>query len=328
MHMHMHMYDEFSTLRYENPVLRTHLSTNGVEHELRRLLSNLSQSVKYLREEVSRHDRGNIGCSNIYGEEQSSLDVFSDSVILSRLRLETSFGVCQFASEEQDNLVSVKPNKGVYSVTVDPLDGSSVADVNLSVGSIFGVHKGRLLGLGSGRNSLVAAMYVIYGPRATLVYTVGNGVHEFVLDSAGNWVLSRSDIKIGDKGTIYSMGGLRREWTDEHLDFVEYLEKQGYKQRYSGCFVADVNQIILKGGGIFSYPSLKSKKKGKLRLLMELQPLAFMTEVAGGKATDGSVPILDKIPKRLDERSPVYIGSKEEVDLFGFRSDKEEDRST
>lgn len=296
-------------------VLRTHLSTNGIEHELRRLLSNLSESAKYIKVEIAKSNRKQAGSINQFGEEQKALDVIADDIILNRLSYETTFGVRELASEEQDKIIRVHQKDGCrYSVTVDPLDGSSLLGVNLSVGSIFGIHNSPLLSGCNGRQSLVAAMYILYGPETTLVYSAGKGVHEFFLDQAGNWVLSRENMVLNESGQIYATGGNRKDWTDQHEAFIMSLEQKGYKLRYSGALVADFNQILLKGGGIFSYPGLNGKKEGKLRLLMELQPLAKIVEEAGGMASDGKDSILDKIPTKLDERSPIYLGSKCEVE--------------
>ncbi len=158
-------------------------------------------------------------------------------------------------------------------------------------------------------------MYVLYGPLTTLVYTAGKGTHEFIHDPAGNFVLSTESIRMNEKGSIYSPGGMRSEWTPEHERYIHALEQNDYKLRYSGGFVPDINQILLKRGGIFSYPALKDAPKGKLRLLFELQPMAFIIEQSGGAAIDGTTPILDLVPESLDQRSPVYIGSKHEVEL-------------
>ncbi len=302
-------------MNYIKRVLRTHLSNNNVEQELRRVLDNLAGSAKYIGETIRNSVRGLTGTKNIYGEEQATLDVLADTIIRERLQFETSFHVQAIASEEQGQIVQLKGDTGRYSVTVDPLDGSSLLDANLSVGSIFGIHEGHLLDQRTGRESLVAAMYVLYGPETTLVYTAGQGVHEFTLDSVGNWVLAQENIQMQGRGKIYSPGGKRSEWTVNHSTFINDIEKQGHTLRYSGALVADVNHILKKGGGIFSYPALKEKPEGKLRLLFELQPLAMIVEQAGGTATDGKEHILNLVPEQLDQRSPIYLGSNFEVDL-------------
>ncbi|MBA4397923.1 MAG: fructose-bisphosphatase class I, partial [Syntrophus sp. (in: bacteria)] len=148
----------------------------------------------------------------------------------------------------------------------------------------------------------------------TMVYSAGRGAHEFVLNREGEYVLSQEDIRLRERGDIYSMGGLRKDWMPEHLRFVEFLEEQGYKLRYSGGFVPDINQILIKSGGIFTYPALKKSPAGKLRLLFELLPMAFLIEHAGGIATDGETNILEISVEDIGQRSPIYIGSRFEVE--------------
>jgi fructose-1,6-bisphosphatase I len=202
--------------------------------------------------------------------------------------------------------------KEKYFVTADPLDGSSLVDTNLAIGTIIGIHQEAVLG--RGRNSMVAALYITYGPLMTMVYSAGKGAHEFVLNREGEYVLSQENIAFNEKGSIYSPGGLRKECTPEHLKFLEYLEVEGYKLRYSGGFVPDINQILIKKGGIFTYPALKKEPQGKLRLLFELQPMAFIVEQAGGMATNGHEDILSLTATDLGQRSPIYIGSRFEVE--------------
>jgi fructose-1,6-bisphosphatase I len=157
-------------------------------------------------------------------------------------------------------------------------------------------------------------MYITYGPLITMVYSTGKGAHEFVLNREGEYVLSQENIILKEKGSIYSLGGIRKDWTPAHLSFVEHLEELGYKLRYSGGFVPDINQILIKKGGIFTYPALKKAASGKLRLIFELQPMGYIMEQAGGLATDGITDILTVKPGDLDHRSPIYIGSRYEVE--------------
>jgi fructose-1,6-bisphosphatase I len=147
-----------------------------------------------------------------------------------------------------------------------------------------------------------------------MVYSAGKGTHEFVLNREGEYVLSEENIILKERGDIYSLGGLRKEWTPAHLKYIEYLEKEGYKLRYSGGFVPDINQVLIKRGGIFTYPALKKSPNGKLRLLFELQPMAFIIEQAGGRATDGKKDILSIKVEELYQRCPIYIGSRFEVE--------------
>jgi fructose-1,6-bisphosphatase I len=193
-------------------------------------------------------------------------------------------------------------------VTLDPLDGSSLLDVNLSVGTILGIWKGTVM-----QGELVAAAYVVYGPTTTLVFSTGNGVHEYLLQK-GHCTLLQENITLKEKGSIYSIGGLRKDWTLAHTAFIAALEENGYKLRYSGGLVPDVHQLLLKGGGIFTYPALADAPAGKLRLFFELCPFAFLVEHAGGLAINGKQRILEISRTTLHQRSPIYLGSKKEVE--------------
>jgi fructose-1,6-bisphosphatase I len=212
-----------------------------------------------------------------------------------------------------EDIVKIGTGKEKYIVTADPLDGSSLVDTNLAIGTIIGIHKESVLDVG--RKTMVAALYITYGPLITMIYSAGRGAHEFVLDREGEYVLSQANIMLKEKGSIFSPGGLRRDWTPEHLKFIGQLEKDGYKLRYSGGFVPDINQILIKKGGVFTYPALKKSPQGKLRLLFELQPMAFIMEQAGGLATDGNQDILSIKVENVNQLSPVYIGSVTEVQM-------------
>lgn len=296
-------------------MLRTHLSSTGVEHDLRRVIDFLAQACKYVHEEIIKSNRKLAGTCNTSGEQQLALDVAADKILLEMLRYEQSFEIRDFVSEERDELIHLSHQGGRYSVAIDPLDGSSLVDTNLSIGTIVGIHDGDILSGRSGYESMAAAMYVLYGPLTTLVYTARQGTHEFVQDPAGNFVLSTPSVKMHDYGKIYSPGGLKKDWLPEHRKYVEELEEQGYKLRYSGGFVPDINQLLMKRGGVFHYPALEGHPNGKLRLMFELQPMALILEEAGGAATDGIRPILSIVPEAQDQRSPIYIGSRQEVAL-------------
>jgi fructose-1,6-bisphosphatase I len=184
-------------------------------------------------------------------------------------------------------------------------------DVNLAIGTIVSICKGDAL-LGKGRDQ-VAAMYILYGPRTTLMYSTGDGVHEFAMNQLMEYTLVQENVTIDGDATIYSPGGQRNLYTEGTERFVRHLEENGCKLRYSGGFVPDINQILVKGNGVFMYPHLKGKPEGKLRLLYELNPMAFLVEQAGGAASDGRRPILDIEPQAIDTCAPVFIGSKKEV---------------
>jgi len=237
----------------------------------------------------------------------------SDDILKNKLA--HSGFVSHYASEELEDIVAIGKGNEQYIVTADPLDGSSLVDTNLAIGTIIGIHRKSIFD--TGRNSMVAALYITYGPLITMIYSAGKGAHEFVLDREGEYVLSEENIRLKDKGSIFSPGGLRKDWTEPHLKFIDKLEADGYKLRYSGGFVPDINQVIIKRGGIFTYPALKKSPNGKLRLLFELQPMAYIVEQAGGKATDGRKDILNVQVTSVNQRSPIYIGSATEVAMAG-----------
>jgi fructose-1,6-bisphosphatase I len=293
--------------------LRRHMWLAGVEVELRRLIWQIAVVGKYISARIHESNRKLAGFKNIYGEEQLALDRISDEIL--KNKLQHSGFVSQYASEERDDIVTIGNGTESYIVTADPLDGSSLVDTNLAIGTIIGIHKKSLFDCG--RNSMVAALYITYGPLITMIYSAGKGAHEFVLDREGEYVLSEENIRLKEKGSIFSPGGLRKDWTDNHLKFIDVLEREGYKLRYSGGFVPDINQVIIKRGGLFTYPALKKSPQGKLRLLFELQPMAFIIEQAGGMATDGKTDILSLEITTVNQRSPIYIGSAAEVKMAG-----------
>ena len=291
--------------------LRRHMWMAGVEVELRRLIWQIAVVGKYISAKIHEANRKLAGFKNIYGEEQLSLDRSADEILKNQLQF--SGFVREYASEEQEQIIQIGKGHEKYIVTADPLDGSSLVDTNLAIGTIIGIHKESVFD--TGKNTMVAAIYITYGPLITMVYSAGFGSHEFVLNREGEYVLSQNNIKLKEKGSIFSPGGLRNEWTPEHLRFIEALEQDGYKLRYSGGFVPDINQVLIKKGGLFTYPALQKAPQGKLRLLFELQPMAFIMEQAGGRATDGKEDILYLKVQNVDQRSPIYIGSTTEVQM-------------
>lgn len=307
------MGEELNDLTKNIVDLRRHMWLAGVEVELRRLIWQIAVVGKYISAKIHESNRKLAGFKNIYGEEQLALDRISDEIL--KTKLQHSGFVSQYASEERDDIVTIGQGSASYIVTADPLDGSSLVDTNLAIGTIIGIHKKSLFDCG--RNSMVAALYITYGPLITMIYSAGKGAHEFVLDREGEYVLSEENIRLKEKGSIFSPGGLRKDWTDNHLKFIDTLEREGYKLRYSGGFVPDINQVIIKRGGLFTYPALKKSPQGKLRLLFELQPMAFIIEQAGGMATDGKSDILSLEVTTVNQRSPIYIGSAKEVKMAG-----------
>ena len=290
--------------------LRRYLREAGVDRDLTRIICEIGNASKYIINAIRTGDLGVAGTSNLYGEEQLELDVLSDRIIQKRLMY--SGVIAKMASEEVDEVVEVTvPNNGRYSIAFDPLDGSSLVDVNLAVGTIVSIYEGDNL-LRPGRNQ-VAALYVLYGPRTTVVVSTGKSVHEFAMNQLMEFDLVQENIQLEGPAKIYSPGGLRSKYTKGTLEFVRSLEASGTKLRYSGGFVPDINQVLIKGGGIFLYPHLTDNPQGKLRLLYELNPMAFLVEQAGGAASNGRQRILDIDPENLDQCSPVFIGTKEAV---------------
>jgi fructose-1,6-bisphosphatase I len=291
--------------------LRRHLREQNICDNLVHLICEIAEAGKYVINAVRTGDLGVAGTSNLYGEEQLALDVLSDRII--KKRLIHSGVVCSILSEEMEEVLTVKPEaEGFYSVGYDPLDGSSLVDVNLAVGTIVSIYSGCDL-LQPGRKQ-VAALYIIYGPRVSLVYTVGKGVHEFTMNHLMEYTLTHENITMQPSGNIHSPGGLRNKYGEGVEKFVRYLEAKGSKLRYSGGFVPDINQLLLKGKGIFLYPALNGSPKGKLRLLFELNPMAFLVEQAGGAASNGTMPILDIVPQEYGQLEPIFIGCSEDVE--------------
>lgn len=249
------------------------------------------------------------GTKNIYGEEQMALDKWADDVLINGLKKKRL--VRYIATEEQPGIIEIDEPKNQFGVVIDPLDGSSLIDVNLAVGTIIGIYPGSVLDKGE---NMIAAMYILYGPLTTLTLTAGNGVHDFVMDETGEFNLTSENIKIPD-GKIYAPGALRRDYLPAHSKFIEDLETEGYKLRFSGSFVADMHQILHKGG-VFTYPGFCGKEKGKLRLLFEANPMGRIVSEAGGAISNGKINILSIKPRAIDEITPIYAGGKKEISLI------------
>ncbi len=240
---------------------------------------------------------------NPSGERQKAIDVFSNDAFVEALA--ATGAVFEVASEEMAEPVEAK---GRVSVAMDPLDGSSNVDTNNPLGSIFGFYSKPLPS--SGRN-LIGALYVTYGSMVTITLTFGKGVHRFVAVRRGqelSFELLGINLRVPDRPEVYGIGGFRKDWIPQVRDFVDSLEGRGMRVRYCGTFVGDYNQVLARGG-VFAYPELVTKPQGKLRVLYETAPVAYINEQAGGYATDGRKSILDIEPESLSEQSPAYIGS-------------------
>ncbi len=262
---------------------------------------------------------GKAGTTNVQGEEVQKLDVISNNIMIEHLSACGEFFA--LASEELDEAIFPEEGKnGKYIIAFDPLDGSSNIDVNVSIGTIFSIQR-KINGtqedfLQEGKNQ-IAAGYVIYGSSTMLVYSTGSGVNGFTLDpSVGMFLLSHPDIKLPEKGKIYSLNESNyKKWDEPLRKYVDHLKDEGYTARYIGSMVADVHRTLIKGG-MFGYPADKKNVNGKLRLLYEASPMAFLIEQAGGKSSTGKGSILDIKPEKLHQRVPVFLGSKYEMDLL------------
>ncbi len=294
------------------------------------ILEQIAFAAKIISREVNKAGLvdilGSAHTHNVHGETQQKLDLFSNEQMIKAL--DPTGKVCAMASEEIEDAIPVsdKSLEGKYAVVFDPLDGSSNIDVNVSIGTIFGIYK-RLKGDNNCINSLlqkgkelVCAGYVIYGSSTMFVYTTGNGVNGFTLDpSVGEFLLSHKDIKIPQYGKIYSINESNYDrWpkgVQEYVKFIRNHDEREYTARWIGSFVADFHRNLLKGG-VFLYPENTKNPNGKLRLLYEANPMSFVVEQAGGASTDGKQRILDIQPKLLHERVPLIIGSKYEVEMY------------
>jgi fructose-1,6-bisphosphatase I len=305
----------------------------GATGEFSKLLTDLALAAKIVWREVSKAGLvdiiGSTGKVNISGDVVQKLDEFANEIFINVMQ--KGGHLCVMASEESKGLIEIPEElaKGKYVLVFDPLDGSSNIDVNVSIGSIFGIFRRKTSSgkgteqdvLQPGRN-LVAAGYIVYGSSTIFVYTTGNGVHGFTLDpSIGEFLLSHENIRIPKKGDIYSVNeGYYERWDDNMKRFINYLKAEDkatgrpYKLRYVGTLVADFHRTLLYGG-IFMYPGDKKNPEGKLRLLYEAAPLAYVVEKAGGRASDGFRNILDIEPTNLHQRTPLFIGSEEDVKL-------------
>jgi len=267
------------------------------------------------------------GTDNVQGEAQQKLDVIANDIIIKAL--DHGGRLCAMASEEEPDIIRIpeKFRRGKYLLLFDPLDGSSNIDVNVPVGTIFSVlqkvtdgEDGCLEDLLQAGARQVAAGYVIYGSSTMLVYTTGQGVHGFTLDpSIGEFLLSHPDMRIPEHGRYLSVNDSYSPlWSDEMRNVIRRMrgldgKREAMSVRYVGSLVADFHRNLL-GGGLFAYPANSKSPKGKLRLLYECNPLAFIVEQAGGAATNGRERILDVQPTELHERSPYFVGSKADVE--------------
>ena len=297
--------------------------------DLSALMNRIALAGKLISRRLSRAGivegvLGFTGETNIQGESVKRMDVYANDVFISVFK--QSGLVCRLASEEMDEPYYIPENCpiGRYTLLLDPIDGSSNIDTNLSVGSIFSIRQQEGDDVDQTASDLlqngqkqIAAGYILYGASTMLVYTLGNGVRSFTLDpSLGEFILAEENMQIPESGSVYSLNeGNFWQWEEPIRNYVRYVHRQeGYSARYGGALVGDFHRI-LQQGGVFLYPGTVNKPEGKLRLLYETVPLAFLVEQAGGKASTGTQRLMDVVPEKLHARSPLIIGSSKNVEL-------------
>lgn len=296
--------------------------------DLTQLLNSLQTAVKAVSSAVRKAGItklfGIAGNTNVQGEEVKKLDVLSNELFINMLT--SSFTTCLLVSEENENIIEVETEKqGKYIVCFDPLDGSSNIDCLVSIGSIFAIYKKldnsappTVKDALQPGNQIVAAGYALYGSATMLVLSLGNGVNGFMLDPAiGEFILTDPDMRVPNRGKIYSINeGYAYIWDPAIKEYVESKKNPAngkpYGARYVGSMVADVHRTI-KYGGIFLYPATKDSPKGKLRLMYECNPMAYILTQAGGLASNGTIPILDVQPESIHQRCPIFLGSSDDV---------------
>lgn len=313
--------------------------------ELSALLSDLSLAAKVISLEVNKAGLVDIlgftGDENVHGEQVKKLDMYAHEMLTTAM--DHGGHLCVMASEEEEEIIHIPPKHsiGKYILLFDPLDGSSNIDANVSIGTIFSIYRrvtpdgkpGSLEDCLQPGYAQVAAGYVLYGSSTIMVYTAGEGVHGFTLDPAfGEFLLSHPNIKTPKTAKIYSLNeGNYKYWREGLKKYIKYVQdaddRRGwpYSSRYIGSMVADIHRNLLYGG-IFIYPADKRNPEGKLRLMYECNPMAFIIEQAGGRAIDGrGNRIMDIRPESLHQRVPIYIGSEDAVDTVEKFLEEDED---
>lgn len=325
-------YTNHKLITLEEYIINAQNKFPGATGELSQLLRDIGLAAKIISREVNKAGITNIlgldGGTNVHGESTQRLDLFANDQLISALS--RSNITCMVISEENEGIVRLSMNSGKYIVFIDPLDGSSNINVNISIGSIFSIYKrddfNKEL---TEKDALqpgtmqVAAGYVLYGSSTVLAYTTGLGVRLFTLDpSLGEFILSKENVRIPEQGNIYSADeGSYNFWEPALKKYVKYCQeidpdtKRPYKARYVGAMAADVHRTLLEGG-IFMYPDSSKYPNGKLRLMYECNPLSFIIEQAGGIATNGANRILEIKPTSIHECTPIYIGSKKNVEML------------
>ncbi|XP_023307945.1 fructose-1,6-bisphosphatase 1 isoform X2 [Lucilia cuprina] len=311
-------------------VLQEQRKFKNATGDLSQLLNCIQTSIKAIASAVRKAGiaklHGIAGDVNVQGEEVKKLDVLSNELFINMLK--SSYTTCLMVSEENENVIEVEVEKqGKYIVCFDPLDGSSNIDCLVSIGSIFSIYRKQTEGAPTVQdalqpgNQIVAAGYALYGSATAIVLALGpgSGVNGFTYDPAiGEFILTEPNMRVPEKGKIYAINeGYAADWEAGVYNYVaakkDPSKGKPYGARYVGSMVADVHRTI-KYGGIFIYPATKSAPNGKLRLLYECNPMAYLMTEAGGLASNGKIPILDIVPQKIHERSPIFLGSKLDVE--------------
>lgn len=310
-------------------VLQQLQSYGSDAQDLSAIMNRIALAGKLIARRLSRAGlmEGALGFTgevNVQGEAVKKMDVFANEVFISVF--EQSGLVCRLASEEMDKPYYIPENCpiGRYTLLYDPIDGSSNVDININVGSIFSIRRqvgndldGTAQDLLQNGHQQIGAGYILYGPSTMLVYSIGTGVHAFTLDpSLGEFILAVENIQVPAHGPIYSVNeGNFWQWEEPYREFIRHMHRQpGYTARYSGALVGDFHRILFQGG-VFLYPGTQKQPQGKLRLLYETTPLAYLITQAGGRASTGRQELMDVIPDQLHARAPLVIGSQDDVAL-------------
>eukprot|EP01155_Anaeramoeba_flamelloides_P006102 Anaeramoba_flamelloidesa108257_94.p1 GENE.a108257_94~~a108257_94.p1 ORF type:complete len:287 (+),score=23.24 a108257_94:461-1321(+) len=275
------------------------------EYKMTEVIKAIEEASKEIKKIILKNDTDKSEQQNSTGDTQLKLDIASDIVIEKIFREIPS--IKKIVSEERDEIIDLNES-GNYLIAYDPLDGSSLVDVNLSVGSIYGIYENDFTGA-----NIIASVYVVFGPRIEMVVATKDSCKLYRLIGEDFGFIK--DIKLENKGEIVCTGSTQSCWYSHHKELVDSMFEDGYYLRYSGGMVPDLHQIILKGGGLFSYPGTTDKPKGKLRQLFEVFPFAFAFEAAGGGASDGKTRVLEIETTHIHDTSPCFFGSLNELKI-------------
>jgi len=267
------------------------------------IIESIKISTIEIQKIIAQGDMGKSEEQNSTGDTQLKLDIISDEVIENNFKQLKS--VKKIVSEEQENIIDINED-GEYLIAYDPLDGSSLVDVNLSVGSIYGIYKNDFTG-----NNIVASIYVVFGPRIEMVICDGETVKLYRMKNTDFYYVK--DIKMNESGILNSPGSTQQCWFPHHKEMINKMFEENYELSYSGGMVPDLHHILVRGGGLFSYPGASDKPEGKLRQLFEVFPYAHIFETAGGGATNGKGRVLEIETRHIHDTSPCFFGSNCEI---------------